>query len=202
MTEATAPLYNGVDSATPGHPLPRNTRILCVYIGAKDLPGQPDARHVWTIDEINQYMDPASKLYGGPDLRVLPIFVHDYPGDPATLANNCCDAAVDLGWSNRLGRLLVVDFETLIDPPYVGGVSAQITDRGFRMTKYGSQGTINQNPPVPGGTWMATDSGTRPAVLPADRVGEQWLFDEPWDFSVFDQFVYDNCGVGPRKARP
>lgn len=193
-------LYNGADTAAPGHPLPAGTKILCGYIGAHDLPGQPDALHVWTRAEWNQYLDAGSPLYGGPELRSLPIFVHDFPGDPVQLANNACDAAVDLGWAHRLGRLIAVDLETLVDAAYVSGLNKQIRARGFRCMKYGSPSTINQNPATDGGTWMALLLAHRPSVLPPDTVGDQWRFGTEWDLSVFDKFVYDNCGVGPRHA--
>lgn len=195
-------LLNGADSARPGQLLPPGISILCGYIGAKDLPGQPDAVRVWTLEEWNLYLDPYSPLFGGPQLRVLPIFVHDYPGDPVQLANNACDALVDLGWSDKLGRLVYLDIETLIQPVYVAGVAAQMASRGFNMGKYGSAGTINANPRVPGGTWMATDTKARPVTLPPGCVGDQWLFGEPWDYSVFSPFVYANCGEGQRIARP
>ena len=194
-------LHAGADSAKPGQPLPPGTTILCIYVGAKDLPDQPDAVHVWSVDEANLYLDPSSPLYGGPELRVLPVFVHDFPGDPVLIANNTADALTDMGWSDKLERIVFLDIETLVAPAYVAAVASQLTARGFTMGKYGSQGTINQNPPVPGGTWMATDSKIPPLTLPPDRVGEQWLFSDPWDLSGFDEFVYQRCGVGPRKAR-
>lgn len=194
-------LVTGADSSTPGHPLPRGTKILAGYIGAPDLPGQPDSRHVWTIPEWNIYLHPDSPLYGGPELRALPIFVHDYPGDPLQLANNACDAALDLGWAHSRSRLIAIDLETLVAPDYVRGLDSQIAARGFLMMKYGSAGYINRNPPAKGGTWMALLTAHRPVRLPLDEeVGQQWQFGPVWDLSVFDSFVYDNCGRGPRKV--
>lgn len=196
------PLIPGADTASPGQPLPEGTRILCGYVSAPDLPGTPDARHVWTLNEWNLYLDPESPLYGGPELRTLPIFVHDYPGDPVTLANNAVDAMLDLGWAHNLGRLVAVDLETLIDPVYVLGLRAQITVRGFRMMKYGSSGTIKHNPPVDGGTWMALPQAHKPLILPPGTTGVQWSWGPVWDLSLFSQFVYANCGIGPRQQEP
>lgn len=195
-------LRAGADTDRPGKHLPPGTTILFVYVGDPRLPGAPDARHIWTRAEINEYLDPASPLYGGPDLRVVPIFVHDFPGDPVAIADNIADALIDLGWSDKLGRLVYLDLETLIAPAYVAQVSAQLARRGFTMGKYGSQGTINSNPPVPGGTWMATDSKAIPLVLPPDRIADQWLFGGDWDLTGADEFVWLNAGVGLRKARP
>jgi hypothetical protein len=198
MIMTTAGLINGADSASPGQPLPPDTEILAAYVGLPGA-GAPDAEHVWTAAEWNYYLDPDSHLYGGPQLRVLPVFVHDFPGDPVTLADNACDAAINLGWSFKRGRLLVVDLETLIDPPYVIGLNRRIRERGFRMMKYGSPSTINQNPAVDGGTWMALLQARRPTILPAGTVGDQWRWSSIWDLTVWSEFVYANCGRGPRR---
>lgn len=195
-------LYPGVDGIKPGIPLPAGTKILAVYIGAKDLPDPPDAFHVWTVDECNLYLDPASKLYGGPELRILPIFVHDFTADPHLVALNMADAASDMGWSDRVGRIIYLDLETLVSPLFVTEVSNSLRTLGYTLGKYGSSGTVNRNPAVPGGTWMALLANRQPTTLPAGTVGQQWRFGADWDLDVFDQFVYDNCGQGPRKARP
>lgn len=195
-------LINGADAAYPGNPLPAGTQILAAYVGATDLPGPPDTPHIWTRDEWNQYLDPESALYGGPDLRVLPIYVHDYPGDPAVLAQNAVDAVTDLGWAAGIGRLLVVDLETLVDPAYVSGLNQEVSLRGFRLCKYGSYSTINQNSFVYGGTWGALWVTRKPTILPPGTVGQQWHPGELWDLDVFSPFVYDNCGRGLRRSVP
>jgi hypothetical protein len=195
-------LYPGADGIRPGLPLPAGTKILAAYIGAKDLPDPPDAFHVWTVDECNLYLDPASKLYGGPELRILPIFVHDFTADPVRVAANMADAATDMGWSASLRRIIMLDLETLIAPEWVAAVKTDLAARGFRLGKYGSSGYVNHNPPVPGGTWMALLTGRRPTVLPPGTVGQQWAFGANWDLDMFSQVVYDGCGQGPRKARP
>lgn len=201
MTKAPA-LYNGADSASPGQPLPAGTKILAAYVGAPDLPGQPDALHVWSIDEWNLYLDPGSKLYGGPELRPCPIYLHDYRGNAAEDAANAIDAVMDLGWTDQKLRIIADDLETLVDPVYVSQLNQEYRMRGFRMMKYGSSGFVNQNPPTDGGTWMALLTNRKPTTLPAGiAVGQQWHFGQPWDLNVFSQFVYDNCGRGPRKVR-
>lgn len=192
-------LYQGADGIKPGIPLPAGTKILCVYVGAFDLPDPPDAVHVWSVEECNLYLDPDSPLYGGPDLRVLPLFVHDFGADPAKVAANAADALLDMGWSDKLGRLIYLDVETLVDPVFVNGVDSELGRRGFRLGKYGSAGYINRNPPVAGGTWMALLQRRRPTILPPGTVGQQWAFGPQWDFDVFSQFVYDNCGQGLRR---
>lgn len=195
-------LHAGADASAPGKPLPPGTTIVCGYVGAPDLPGQPDARHVWTLAEWNLYLEPSSALYGGAELRALPIYVHDSPGNAVQDAANAADAVTDLGWAAGIGRIIVWDAETLVDPAYCSDLNTELRRRGFRMCKYGSQGTINRNPAVDGGSWIATDSKVPVLSMPGDRVGEQWLFSQDWDLNAFDAFVYANCGYGPRRPRP
>lgn len=198
----SAVLYPGVDGVSPGAPLPAGTKILVVYIGARDLPDPPDALHVWTIAECNLYLDPASSLYGGPDLRILPVFVHDFASPAGLVAANMADAALDMGWAPRIGRIIYLDLETLVQPVFVAAVGAELARLGFVLGKYGSSGYVNQNPPVPGGTWMALLQSRQPRALPPGTVGQQWRFGSPWDSDMFSQFVYDNCGRGMRRSRP
>jgi len=106
-----------------------------------------------------------------------------------------------MGWSDRLRRLIMLDIETLVAPEYVLAVNNHLSELGFRCGKYGSSGYVNMNPPVDGGTWMALLTNRQPTVLPPGTVGQQWKFGADWDLDVFGQFVYDNCGQGPRRAR-
>ena len=200
-------LYNAVDAAFPGHALPPLTDILMGYVGAKDLPGPPDTPHIWTKDEWNLYLDPASALYGGPQLRPLPIYTHDFAGDPAQDAENAVDAAVDLGWANTLGRLMLWDAEMLVDKLYTARLNVEVRVRGFRLTKYGSLTTIEQDPPTDGGTIFAAWQKTKPqAIPPGLGVGWQWASPDQvggfWDLSICSPFVYHNCGFGLRKPEP
>src|SRR5215469_6288160 len=148
-------LYPGADSAAPGEPLPEGTKILAAYVGAPDLPGQPDARHVWTLPEWDLYFNPGSHLYGGPELRALPVYLHDYPGDPVADAANAADAMADLGWAMDRGRLIAWDAEMLVDPGYAQALADELDKRGARLMKYGPGSTVFRNPAAPGGTWLA-----------------------------------------------
>lgn len=190
-------LYAGADSAAPGKPLPEGTKILCIYVGEPGA-GAPDAVHVWSIEEANWYLDPHSELYGGADLRVLPTYVHDYAGDPVADAKNAVGAMEAMGWARDRGRLIFWDAETFVDGPYCAALNLEVRKLGCRLGKYGSQGTVNSNPPVDGGTWMATDTQVDPVELPPGCVGDQWSFGSPWDRSKFSEFVYENCGRGLR----
>lgn len=198
---------NGVDASQPGARLPKGVSILFAYIGAKDLSGQPDTPHIWTVDDCNRYLSPSGDLYGGPQLRIVPIYVHDYPGDPVADAQNACDAMQDMGWAMDRGRLLYWDAETLVDPQYTDALAVQCMKRGVRMGKYGSLDTIEQDPPVPGGTWFAKYQDQKPLVIPAN-LGVAWQWASPtqvggdWDLSICQSFVYANAGRGIRRLEP
>lgn len=191
-------LFDGADASQPGQPLPAGTKILAAYIGATDLPGPPDTPHIWTRDEWNLYLDPGSELYGGPELRVLPIYVHDFPGDPRADAQNAVDAAMDLGWK-RLDRIIAWDSEQLADEPYAKALDAYLWAQGFRLMIY--EHDVTQNLITPhGGIWQVLLQRFKPRVLKPPYEGQQWRFGQAWDLDVFSQFVYDNCGRGLRRA--
>lgn len=192
-------LYNGVDISTPGAPLPKGTHLLFGYVGARDLSGRPDTPHIWTLDDWNQYVHPDSPLYGGPRLRVVPVYTHDYAGDPVVDAKNAVDACADLGWALHAGRIIYWDAELLVDESYCDRLSLEISHQGMRMGKYGSLDTIKRNPPVPGGTWFAKWQTEKPPSLPSD-LGVAWQWSSPaqngtpWDMTIADHFVYANAG--------
>lgn len=200
-------LYNGVDASTPGAPLPKGTTLLFGYIGAKDLSGQPDTPHIWTLTDWNRYLSPEGDLYAGPNVRPVPIYVHDYPGDPIADADNACDAMADLGWAMDLGRLLYWDAELLIDAQYTDALTVQCMKRGARLGKYGSLSTIEHDPPVPGGTWFAAYQDQKPDAVPAN-LGVAWQWASPtqvggaWDLTIATSFVYANAGRGIRRIEP
>ena len=201
MTTSTlAPIYPGVDGAFPGSALPSGTRIVAGYVGATDLPGPPDTPHIWTLHEWNSY-----EALDDTDLvRALPIYVHDFPGDPRQDAQNAVDAVTDLGWKPNLDRIIAWDAEQLIDPQYAQELYDNVYMIGrFLVMKYGPLSTTFQNPPAPGGTWLADYNFTfPPKVVPPNTVGVQWRAGNPWDRDVFGQFVWDRCGRGDRQLEP
>ena len=203
-TQVTPHLYNGADASTPGAPLPRGTTILFAYIGEASKPGAPDTPHIWTPDDINRYMSPDGDLYGGPYLRVVPIYTKSYADNPVTDAINACDAMSEYGWWMAGGRLLFWDAEALVDPAYTIDLADACYERGVRLGKYGQLSAINHNPPVPGGTWFAEWGNVKPSAIP-QQLGVAWQWASPaqvhgaWDRSVCDPFVYHNAGRGPRR---
>jgi hypothetical protein len=195
-------VYSGVDGAYPGQALPAGTRIVAGYIGAKDLPGGPDTPHIWTRDEWNLYLDPRSALFGGHDLRCLPIYVHDYPGDPVADANNAADAAIDLGWSHDRSRIIVWDAEFLSVKSYAAALHLNLNRLGFELMTY--EKTVLQDPSADF-RWIfriLTAGSPEPTAIPAGEDGWQWAQHDPWDLDIFSQAVYNHCGQGPRGSKP
>jgi hypothetical protein len=194
-------LYKGVDASKPGHPLPPGTSIVAGYVGAPELQGIPDTPHIWTRDEWNMYLDPLGQFYGGPAIRALPIYTHDYGGDPVIDARNAIDAMLDLGWHEGM-RLLAWDSEFLIDQAYEEGLAAELwKQEGWGLLPYGVARTITQviAPPHSPGVWAAALQSTEPRSLPAHWAGWQWAFGNTWDLDMFDQAVYIGCGKGSRR---
>jgi hypothetical protein len=189
-------LYNGVDSAYPGAPLPAGTQILCAYVGGKFLPGAPDTPHIWTTDEWNGYYEDHSKI------RMLPIYVHNYPGDPVECADNAVNAVTALGWAANMPgderRIIVLDMEIFVAPAYVHGFIDRASQRGFATMVYGSWDFVVRNPPGIG-YWMSHLLPHAPSILPPNAQGVQWRYGAQWDYNVFSSRVWNGCGQGPRK---
>lgn len=198
-------LFNGVDSDTPGAPLPKGTSLLFGYVGSTDLAGKPDTPHIWSVEDWNTYMSPDGAHYGGPNLRCIPVYTHDYPGDPIADARNAVDACADLGWAMGEGRLIFWDAELLVDADYCDHLSLEISRQGMRMGKYGSLSTIERDPPVPGGTWFAKWQTEKPVTIPSD-LGVAWQWASPvqvpgnWDRTIANRFVYANAGREIRRV--
>jgi hypothetical protein len=196
--------HNGVDASTPGARIPKGVTLLSAYIGEAGKPGAPDTPYIWTAGDFNLYLSPDSDLYAGPALRVLPIYTKSYPDDPYTDAQNACDAMRELGWDMSEGRILWWDAEALIDEAYCDHLAHACAAHGARLGKYGQLSTINEDPPVPGGTWFAAWQDTKPTHIPAG-VGVMWQWASTvqvggaWNLSIARDFVYRNAGRGPRR---
>ena len=189
-------LHPGADASTPGAPLPAGTSILAAYVGRPGA-GAPDALHIWSADEWNDYIEHA------PSLRSLPISVHSYDdGNPRADAANAVDAVRALGWAPNMPgaqrRIIVVDCETLIDNAYFAEVQKGINDAGFRAVLYGSASTVEYNH-CPGGYYVANYNFSHaPTTLPANCLGIQWKPGGAWDLDVFSDAAYAGCGIGLR----
>lgn len=188
-------LYNCVDAAFPGHPLPDNTQLVNMYVGDPG-PDAPDTLHIWTAAEADEYEA------AHPAIRFIPSYVHNYDNaDPVGDANNACDAIERLGWApfqkGLTRRVLSIDCETLIDPAYFTDMQRQVAKRGFSPILYGSTWFVVQNP-SPLGYWFAAPSGRRPTTLAGNARGVQWRWGASWNLSVMDDIVYLAAGRGAR----
>ena len=189
-------LYHGADASRPGAVLPSNVQILAAYVG---IPGKygPDTPHIWSGTEWNEYISEQ------PSLRVLPIYTHNFPGDPANDALDAVDAIKSLGWAAHLegdqNRILAVDLEILVDPAYVNPLFNTIKTSGFSPMPYGSDAFVRQNPSGIG-YWSALLMSHAPSVLPPGTRGIQWQWGNTWDLNVFDERVYLGCGRGLRRT--
>jgi hypothetical protein len=202
--EMVQTLIRGVDASIPGAPLPAGTLIVAGYVGAPELQGIPDTPHIWTQDEWNIYLDPKSHLYGGPALRALPIFTHDYIGNAKLDAANAVDAMTDLGWHHGF-RVLGWDSEFLIAKAYEDELAGELWDlAGWSLLPYGVARTITQVPPPDHspGVWAAALQPQEPRFIPPGWAGQQWKFGSEWDYDVFTHDVYNMCGQGPRRSLP
>jgi hypothetical protein len=190
-------LYSGVDASQPPGTLPAwHVDIICGYVGDASLPGPPDTPHIWTPAEWNTLYEQS-----GGRVRMLPIYVHNYPGDPKQDAANAVAAARALGWAPNLAgtsrRIIALDLETMVDRTYVAMLETYVWDAGFAAMPYGSNYYVLQNPPGVG-YWVADLVTRAPRYLGAQVQGVQWQWGAVWDRSVFSQRVWDGCGVGPR----
>lgn len=194
-------LYKGADAAYPGNPLPGGTLIVAGYVGAVELLGQPDTPHLWSRQEWNEYLAEDGQFHV-PGIRGLPIYTHDYGGNPAIDAQNAVDAVLDLGWTDKAQRLIAWDSEFLIDPAYQTGLDNELWVRGFRLLAYQSPTAASSTPMPRGGRWVFQLQPNQPRFLPAGWAGQQWAFGQAWDADVFSQAVYDGCGRGARVSNP
>ena len=190
-------LYPGADASHPGAPLPAGTKILAAYVGQ---PGQgaPDTPHVWAPAEWNEYVDRDRTL------RLLPIYVHNYPdANPAEDAANAVAAVKALGWIPYLHggarQVIAIDLEVLVAYNWVAELEQAIDDLGFRAIPYGSRSYVVQNPSC-FGYWVAQLTSRQPTVLPQGARGIQWHWGTSWDLDLFDQGVYDACSTGLRRG--
>lgn len=183
-------LYNGADASTPDlATLPEGTQVIAGYVGG-------DTPHVWTVDEWNQF------LTVNPSMRFLPIFVDDKASFPSgtDLAMAAVAAVRVRGWApfqpNR--RVIVIDAEENTNYEYYAEASDAIWSAGFVMVQYrsaGSVGNAQQNPPDL--TWVAVPGQPKPRAM--IWAGYQYLWSKEWDTDVFSEYVFNSCGVGPRK---
>lgn len=153
----------GYDAAWPAGSPPTGDLVVMGYLGG-------DTPHPWSpADWASQ---PARFRIG--------IWTRSNPVDAAqgtAEGRQAVAAWVALGATP--GSLLVLDYETAVNGPYVTAFDAEVVAAGFKMALYGSTSTLFQNPRPSGGYFPADLTGT-PHLYPGTLL-TQWAFEQAWD---------------------
>src|ERR1039458_2689773 len=129
------------DSAYPstGGPV---TDIILIYIGG-------DTPHPWSNADIDSQ----------PERYRLPTWVRSDP----TGYNGTTEAGIVAAWLRAHGvpsrKSVVLDLEISADVGYVNAFNLAMRAAGYKTMKYGSMGTIWNNPQTDGGTFVADPTG-------------------------------------------
>lgn len=163
-----AGLRTMIDSAYPvaadrGQPV---RDIVLLYAGG-------DTPHPWTPAEIASM----------PERYRWPCWVRSNPEshDPGV------DAAMFINWLRAhhvpQNTAVILDLETAVNGPFVNAFNQLLRLAGWKVTKYGSQNSIWQNPKTDGGTFLALP-GNPELTGEGDEVARQYAFDGTYDLSV------------------
>lgn len=183
-------LYNGADASVPNKAtVPHGTQVIAGYVGG-------NTPHVWTVDEWNQFLTVNNQM------RFLPIYVdnNNMFANGTELAKAAVSAVKARGWApfqaNR--RVIVIDAEENTNYQYYSDASDAIWSAGFVCVQYRSAGSVgNEQENPPDLTWVAVPGEPKPNAM--IWAGYQYLWGKTWDTDVFSEYVYNGCGVGPRK---
>ncbi len=162
---AEIPNRQMVDSAYPLVPQ-HASDIILIYAGG-------DTPHPWTTAEI---------LSMHARYR-WPCWVRSNP----ERVNAGVDAALFAAWLHGhrvpIGTCVILDLETAVNTAYVNVFNLALRAAGYKVTKYGSQDFIWQNPKTDGGTFVALP-GPNVLSTEGDTVARQYAFDGSFDLSV------------------
>jgi hypothetical protein len=182
-------LHLGFDaSVPPGTPYP-GARAVLGYIGG-------NTPHVWSRGEWLAFQH----------LAQFPIWVGVFEDDPAGHADEAVRAAHGLGWSDnppsRNRRAIVLDYETQVDPAWINTFGARLWRAGYETFVYGSQSTVDENPPKEGRV-IALYNGRPDLTSDPFAVGHQFsaniAFDGTFvDLDVVTDTMMAHAGLGPR----
>jgi hypothetical protein len=173
------------DSAYPmTSPPPGGWRdIILIYAGG-------DTVHPWTPGEIASM----------PSRYRWPCFVRSNPSQVSATA----DANWMINWLRAHnvphGTCVILDLEIAVDAAYVNTFNAALRAAGYKVTKYGSQNYIWQNPRTDGGTFVALPGGNV-LTTEGDTVARQYGFEGGYDLSIaLDQGVLPLWDTHPPAA--
>lgn len=183
--------YLVIDAAVPPPIAPLGTHAVLGYIGG-------NATHVWTVEQWLAFEE----------LGQLPAWVADMSASPGGQGAAAAAAAVKLGWAPRMPggaeRAIVIDMETNADAAFYGEIAGAVLEGGFVPVCYGSLSTVllNAAEDVLAAAWDHIPQ------IPAGQTfhGLQYAANVPYqgtqiDQDVIDRWLFDRCGVGPRKNR-
>jgi hypothetical protein len=115
--------------------------------------------------------------------------------------NASLDAAQFISWlyAHQVpkGTCVILDLEIAVDAPYVNVFNTELRAAGYKVTKYGSQNYIWENPKTDGGTYVALP-GPNVLSTEGDTVARQYAFDGGYDLSI----VEDQAVLPLWDARP
>ena len=173
-----------IDSAYPLHNPPA-ADIILIYAGG-------DTVHPWTTAEI----------VAMPARYRWPCWVRSNPQQVNAGADVPMRGSARFRWAAAInlliyglfaawlhghkvpqGTCVILDLETAVDAAYVDVFNLALRAAGYKVTKYGSQNYIWQNPETDGGTYVALPG---PDVLSTegDTVATQYGFEGGFDRSI------------------
>jgi hypothetical protein len=161
--------------------------------------GGPRADRAWTLPEWLAFAH----------LRQFPIYVPDLARDPIGQGAEAALLALRLGWSGSMRepqtRVIVLDMETSANAKWYDGAATTIIAHGFLPIAYGSLSTVMENA---ANDVLAADWNDVPALPPGQDIhGVQnqaniTLGNTTVDYCLFDEWLFQRGGVGPRRHVP
>lgn len=180
------------DAANPPAKAPYRVQGAAGYIGRAGR-----TPHVWTPPQWRVFAH----------LRQFPIYVPDLTLAPAVAAGEAVSEALRLGWARMpepQTRAILFDWETAegaADRAFWARCAQLVTQDGFCPVAYGSMSTILEL--AASDVWAADWDGKQD-IPPGQTIhGHQDQANISFagtkiDLSVFDQWLFDRGGIGPR----
>jgi hypothetical protein len=176
------------DAAYPPAVAYPNTKAVFGYLGG-------NAVNVWSLADWLRFQH----------LVQFPTWVGAGEDSPEAHGINAVAAMHGRGWrpGDRNRRMIMLDFETEVDPSWIDTFASQIWRGGYQTGVYGSASTIVDNPPKEG-RWIALYNGEKNLPDISGAIGHQFAADVPWestqvDLSVVTTGMLAYGGLGARK---
>lgn len=126
----TKTLYRGLDASLDiPKTCPAGFDAVFGYLNS------PRATHAWTLEEWKRFAH----------LRQFPIWVDDVEtADPIESANKCAAEVKALGFRHNHTRIVWLDTETKVNPPWVNSFGGQLHREGYLYGAYGSADFVSK----------------------------------------------------------